>query len=854
MVTFYLNGNLVSGDEDRKLLTFLREDFGITSVKNGCDIGVCGACTVIVDGVKKTSCRQTLRQLEGKRVVTLEGLSQREQDVYAYAFGKAGAVQCGYCIPGMVLSAKALLDKKPDPTRKEVKQAIFGNLCRCTGYVKIEQAILLAGELFRTGGELPAEAGRGGVGDRLIRLDAHDKVLGRAVYCDDLAMDGMLYGAVLRTEYPRAKILSLDTAEAKRIPGVHCVLTADDIPGAVYDGYLKLDWPVLVPVGDTTRYVGDALAVVAADTAELAREAAKRITVGYEELPPITTPQAALAGGAPKLHPDGNILADVHIVRGDVDRALSESATVVRERFQTPFTEHAFMEPESAMAYYDDEGVLNVKVGTQNIHHDAHCLMHILGLPAEKIRVHAQTIGGAFGGKEDLTVQHHAALLCYHTHRPVKLTFTREESLRVHPKRHPMQFEMELGLDKEGRFKGLRGKVIADTGAYASLGAGVMRRAVTHLCGPYRMPNIDLSGCAVYTNNPPAGAFRGFGVAQSAFALETTVDIAAKRLELDRFAIRWKNALSPGDRMGLGQICTPDTAMKETMLAVKEVYEESLKAGKTVGIACAVKNAGVGMGLHDIGRASLKVENGRVILYTAAICIGQGLATTMAQIAAQTLGIPAAEIGVMPPDTSYTLDTGATTGSRQTVISGEAVRQAALHLKADLDKRPIEELEGREYNGEYMPKTDALDSSAPDPRYHVSYGYATHLAVLDESGRIEKIVAAHDVGRAINPLNVEGQIEGGVVMGMGYALTEKFIVEDGYIKSSFGKLGLLRATDVPEIKVMIVEKGFCEESYGAKGVGEIATIPTAPAIASAYHALHGAFQHSLPLRNTPYSR
>lgn len=854
MSTFFLNGAQVSGADDHRLLPFLRDVCGIKSVKNGCDMGICGACTVIIDGIKKTSCHQTLAQVAGKHVVTIEGMSQREREVYAYAFGKAGAVQCGFCIPGMVLSAKALLDKTPHPTSEQIRQGIRGNLCRCTGYVKITQAIQLAAQLLSDKTPVPLENGPGGVGERLIRLDSYDKALGRACYCDDLQRQGMLYGAVKRTDYPRARILSIDTQDAKALPGVQCVLTATDVPGSVYDGYISQDWPVMVPVGDITRYIGDALAIVAADTVEIARKAATLIKVEYDVQDPLTSPQQALAPDAPALHPDGNILTEVHVSRGDVAKAMADSALVIREEFQTPATEHAFMEPESALSYFDESGILTVHVGTQNIHHDAHCLSHILGIPQDQIHVCAETIGGAFGGKEDLTVQHHAALLTYYTKRPVKLTFTREESIRVHPKRHPMHFTMELGVDSTGHFTALRGAVTSDTGAYASLGAGVTRRAVSHLCGPYRIPNTELSGQAVYTNNPPSGAFRGFGAAQAAFAIETMVDIAAQKLGVDRFEIRRRNVLHPGDRMGTGQICTPDTAIAETLDAVKIFYDKAIDAKKTIGIACAIKNAGVGMGLADIGRASLRVENGRVVLYTAALCIGQGLVTAMVQIAAQTLGISAHEISTVQPNTAYTLDTGATTGSRQTVISGEAVRQAALHLKEALQHHTLSELEGKEFAGEYMPHTDPLNSVSDSPRFHVAYGYATNLVILGNDGRIERIIAAHDVGRAINPLNVEGQLEGGIVMGMGYALTENFLVENGYIKSTFAKLGLLRSTDIPPIETIIIGKSQESESYGAKGVGEIATIPIAPAIASAYNARANAFQHSLPLKGTPYSR
>ncbi|HHU33398.1 MAG TPA: selenium-dependent xanthine dehydrogenase [Clostridia bacterium] len=847
MVTFNLNGKQVTAPAELNLMDYLRDELQLTSLKNGCGEGVCGACMVLVDGKPTRACVQKIARLEGKTVLTIEGLPQKEQDIYAWAFAEAGAVQCGFCIPGMVISAKGLLDQNLNPTPSEVKKALRNNLCRCTGYVKIEKAVMLAAQALR--GEIsPGERGEAKVGGVLERVDARAKTLGQAEYVDDLFVENMLYAAVLRTKYPRAKIKGIDISKAKEHPQVEAVLLAEDIPGERIEGYLQKDWPTLVAVGEETRYVGDALALVAAKTKKAAREALDLIEVDYEELPPITNPYEALKEDAPKLHPKGNILAKTHVKRGNPEEAIANSKYVVTKTYKTPFVEHAFLEPESALAIPDEDGGVTIYVGTQSVYHDMHSIANILGLPEEKVRVIAKYIGGGFGGKEDLSVQHHAALLAMATKKPVKLTLSRKESLLVHPKRHAMDIEMTTGCDENGHITVMVAKIVADTGAYASLGGPVLERACTHAAGPYRVPNVELTGTGVYTNNPPAGAFRGFGVAQSAFACEGNLDILAEMVGISPWEIRYRNALRPGDIMPNGQIADESTAIDETLLAVKEEYESH----KNAGIACAIKNAGLGVGVPDIGRAKLIIKDGKIQLQTAASCIGQGLATTMTQIICETVGIDESKVEVAHPNTIIAPDSGSTTASRQTLFTGEAVRQAALQLAEQLKEKSLEELEGAEFNGEFEGVTDPLNSPKEHPVNHVAYSYATHVVILDEDGIVKKVVAAHDVGRAINPKNVEGQIEGGIAMGLGYALKEEFPLVNSVPKAKFGTLGLLRSTDMPEVETKIIGKNPSSLAYGAKGIGEIATIPTAPAVASAYYRFDGQRRFSLPLEDTAY--
>ena len=849
MFEIIVNGSRHKAVSNKKLIDFLRDDLSLTSVKNGCKEGACGTCMVLIDGKPCKACVRELKNLAGKRILTVEGLSVREKDVYSYSFSVSGAVQCGFCIPGMVISAKALLDRDQDPAPGDVRDAIKNNICRCTGYKKIEEAILLAAKMFREDIPVPEGHYTGKVGENIPRTDAVAKVIGTAQYVADIKIGGMIYGSALRSEYPRAIIRSIDTAEAKKLNGVVGVFTADDIPGKKKIGHLVKDWDVMIPAGGSTRYVGDALVLVAAETPELLEEAKKLIRVEYEILKPLKSPAEALADGAPMIHEGGNVMSRVELKRGNADEVIKNSKYVVTKNYSLPFTEHAFLEPETAVALMEDNGVVRIYSADQGVYQTMKECSEALGLPHEKVRVTAAIIGGGFGGKEDMSVQHHAALLAYLTGRPVKVSLTRAESIKVHPKRHAMEIEMTTACDGEGRLTAMKAVIVSDTGAYASLGGPVLQRACTHAAGPYNYQNIDIRGTAVYTNNPPAGAFRGFGVTQSCFATECNINLLAEKAGLSPWEFRFKNAIRPGDELPNGQIADDTTALEEALLAVKEEYDRNPKAG----ISCAMKNAGLGVGVPDFGRCRLRIRDGKVHIATSASCIGQGLGTVVTQMLCDVTGLSPELVVHDPADTFFTPDSGNTTASRQTVITGEAARKAAAQLKEELEANVLQKLEGREYYAEFESVTDKMGSDKPHPVSHISYGYAAHLVILDDDGKIKKIVAAHDVGRAINPKSVEGQIEGGVVMSMGYALTENFPLRECIPQAKFGTLGLFRADMVPEIESIVIGKAKDGFAAGAKGIGEIAAIPGAPAIQLAYYNRDGKFRTSLPLKDTPYS-
>ena len=850
MFEIIVNGSRHEAASNKKLIDFLREDLSLTSVKNGCKEGACGTCMVLIDGRACKACVREIKDLEGKSILTVEGLSKREKDVYSCAFSISGAVQCGFCIPGMVISAKALLDRKPDPTTGDVRDAIKNNICRCTGYKKIEDAILLAAKMFRE--DMPVFEGHytGKVGENIPRTDAVAKVIGTAQYAADIKIGGMIYGSALRTEFPRAVIRSIDTSEAKKLNGVVGVFTAEDVPGKKKIGHLVKDWDVMIPAGGCTRYVGDALALVAAETPEILEEAKKLIRVEYEILKPVKSPAEALAEGAPMIHEGGNVMSRVELKRGNADEVIKNSKYVVTKNYSLPFTEHAFLEPETAVALMEDNGVVRIYSADQGVYQTMKECAEALGLPPEKVRVTAAAIGGGFGGKEDMSVQHHAALLAYLAGRPVKVSLTRAESIKVHPKRHAMEIEMTTACDGEGRLTAMKAVIVSDTGAYASLGGPVLQRACTHAAGPYNYQNIDIRGTAVYTNNPPAGAFRGFGVTQSCFATECNINLLAEKAGLSPWEFRFKNAIRPGDELPNGQIADDTTALEEALLAVRDEYERNPKAG----ISCAMKNAGLGVGVPDFGRCRLRISAGKVHIATSASCIGQGLGTVVTQMVCDVTGLSPELVVHDPADTFLTPDSGNTTASRQTVITGEAARKAAAQLKEELEANPLQKLEGREYYAEFESVTDKMGSDKPHPVSHISYGYAAHLVILDEDGKIKKITAAHDVGRAINPKSVEGQIEGGVVMSMGYALTENYPLRECVPQAKFGTLGLFRADIVPEIESILIGKAKDGFAAGAKGIGEIAAIPGAPAIQLAYYNRDGIFRTSLPLKDTPYSK
>lgn len=663
MSVFYVNETQYDSTEEGSLLRFLRDRLHLTSVKNGCAEGACGTCTVLIDGNPYKACTQKISRLDGRHVITCEGLTRREREVYAYAFSSAGAVQCGFCIPGMVMCAKGLLDKTLSPSREEVRKAIRGNICRCTGYKKIEDAILLSGEIFQSCCPVPVDACAGLIGESMPRVDADAKAIGKAMYCDDIYLDGMLYGSAVRSRYPRARVLRIDVEQAKALPGVVAVLTAEDIPGAKKLGHLKKDYDVMIPVGGITHFLGDAVALIAADSPETLARAKALVSVEYEELPAVCSPQEALAEGAPVIH-EGmvhNVLSMEHLIRGDVETAFLNAAHTVTRTYSLPFTDHAFMEPECAVAIREGDGI-RIFSSDQGIYQTRRECAEMLGLPQDQVRVSAMMVGGGFGGKEDMSVQHHAALLAWRTGLPVKVTFSRAESLLVHPKRHAMEIEMTMSCDRDGFLTGMRAVILSDSGAYASLGGPVLQRACTHAAGPYNYHNIDIIGKAVYTNNPPGGAFRGFGVAQSCFAAECNINLLAEACGISPFEFRYQNAIRPGQVLPNGQIADESTAMLECLDALRPYFEKHPRCG----IACAMKNSGLGTGIPDFGRCVLRVKDGAVYAYSSAACIGQGIGTVIVQMICHSAHLRPEQVHYCVPDTAFSPDSGNTTASRQT--------------------------------------------------------------------------------------------------------------------------------------------------------------------------------------------
>ncbi len=853
MALLTVNGQTYSVDQNQKLLPFLRDTLLLTSVKNGCSEGACGTCMVLIDGKATKACVQQTDKLDGKSIVTVEGLSVREKNVYAYAFAVSGAVQCGFCTPGMVISAKGLLDQNISPSRTEIKEAIKNNICRCTGYKKIEDAVLLSAKLFRENTEVPQTELPGSVGDSIRRIEAVDKTLGKAMYADDIHLPGMLLGSAVRSAYPRAKLLSLDTSAAKAVPGVAAVFTADDVPGAKKIGHLVQDYDVMIPVGGITHFLGDAIALVVAENAAALEAGKAAVKAEYEPLCPILSSEDARKDGFELVHLDrkDNLLSFQFVKRGDVDLAIQNSAHVVTNHYSVPFTDHAFLEPECAVAETEGDGV-HVFSGDQGVYQTRKECAALLGLSPEQVRVTAMMIGGGFGGKEDMSVQHHAALACYLLKRPVKVRFSRADSLLVHPKRHAMEMDFTTACDETGKLTAMRARIFADSGAYASLGGPVLQRACTHAAGPYNYQNVDIEGYAYYTNNPPGGAFRGFGVPQSCFATECNINQLAEMVGLTPFEFRYQNAIRPGQVLPNGQFADETTALVETLDAVRSIMERSPKAG----IACAMKNSGLGVGVPDIGRCRIEVLGGKLHLHSSAACIGQGMGTIQTQFVKEITGLPLEQIVYHVPDTSNAPNAGNTTASRQTLFTGEAAVRAAKLVKEAMDAAgSLDALEGRSFLGEYEGVTDPMGSDKPNPVSHIAYGYATHVVELDDDDRVSCVTAAHDVGRAVNPVSLEGQIEGGVVMSLGYALSEDFPLENGKPTRRFGTLGLFKANMTPELHPIIVGKASKDNlACGAKGVGEICSIPTAPAVQLAYYNRDGVFRTKLPLDNTPYSK
>jgi selenium-dependent xanthine dehydrogenase len=846
MIHFKLNGKerIYKGDVERSLLDYLRKDEGITSVKDGCSgEGVCGACTLEIDGKARQSCVTKMKRLEGVEIVTLEGTDTYLKDTIAKAYVNKGAVQCGFCTPGLISRTKILLDKNQNPSLEEVQKAIKPHICRCTGYKKIEDAVLYAAEAIREQKELEITKTSGKIGESHPKYQAYHTAIGARDFVDDISFDAMLYAALTFSEYPKAKVLKIDTSKAEKLSGVVRVFTAKDLPAAKKIGLIKQDWSVMIDEGETTHYIGDVIAGVVAETEEIARKASMLIEVSYKVLQPVTDVFQAIEGD--RVHPDiPNNFNTSQFTIGEVDKAFEKAKYVVKGNFETQRIEHGFLEKEAAIAKPDGNGGLELFSQSQGIYEDRRQVAMILGLPEDKVHVTLIPNGGGFGGKEDLSVQGHVSLYAFLLGKPVKLSLTRQESIRLHPKRHPVFMDMELAADADGKLVGLRLKAVGDTGAYASVGDKVLERVAGHAAGGYFIPNIDIEAKTVYTNNIPCGAMRGFGANQVTFALEVLVDEICEKANFDRWQFRYDNALVDGLRTSTGQIVN-GVGIRACLEAVKDEFNNA----KYAGIAGGIKNSGVGNGMIDESKVKINIiSKDKIVLSHGWTEMGQGVHNMALQSLCEETGVNPDIIEVIV-DTEDQIKTGMTTSSRATALVGLAVINAAKALKKDLKNQSLQDLSGKTYTGEYVCDWTDKPGTKEEPIIHYSYGYAAQVCVLDEEGNVSKMIAAHDAGKIMNPMLFEGQIQGAVHMGLGYALTEDLPMKDGYLLSDkYKDLGILRAHETPEIIVKGIEVPDAVGPYGAKGIGEIGLVPTAGAVANALYQFDKKRRYKLPLK------
>ena len=847
MTSFELNGEkvTVTGDHPH-LLAALRDELGIISPKDGCSpSGQCGCCTVIMNDKARISCQLSVERAEDAKIQTLEGIDPEELDRMGAAFAACGALQCGFCTPGIMIRTKVLIDKKGDKLEREYAARHLGaHLCRCTGYIKILDAMeALAKD------NIPAATPLEGIGSSGWKYEAEDLATGRRPFIDDMQPDGLLHGAFKLSEHARAEIISIDTSAAESLKGVVRVVTASDVPGDLRVGLIHKDWPVFIPIGGRTSYLGDVLALVVATDRATARKAAELVDITYKELPVITDPIKAIDSDENAVWGlEGNILSTSSYTRGDPAASFSDCAHVVSETFQTQRVDHAFVEPESTLATFDNAGKLYVYSGGQGIWDDRNDIARVLGIDPSEVTVELVSNGGAFGGKEDMSNQAQTALAAWLLQKPVKTTLSREESLLIHSKRHPIKLHYKAGCNKDGELQALSVHMVGDSGPYASVGMKVLERAAGHASGPYVVPNIEVEAIAARTNNSVCGAFRGFGANQAQFAMEGVMDRLADLVGISGWEIRNRNVITSGSVWGPGQIMDEGSLGARACLnAVKDAYDTAASNGKAVGIGLGLKNSGLGNGFKEVAKAVIRFcEDGRVQVRHCWTEMGQGVHTVAAQVAIEELGVSASSIDVIV-DTTRELGAGQTTGSRGTLMGAGAVRDACQ--KAIEGGREI----GIDYEGEYrVDWTNALSENVENPIIHSTFGYAAQVVILDpESGDIEKVIAAHDVGKAVNPMLCEGQIEGAVHMGLGYALSEGFPCDEtGRPKNTTLKsLGVIRPKDMPPVDVILVESPEPNSPYGIKGVGEIGLVPTAGAVAAAFFSYDGQWRTELPIQN-----
>jgi len=869
MISLNLNGSIhtYDGPGDESLLNYLRLQQKITSAKDGCSgEGSCGACTVEINEKPRLACRTKMESLDGARIVTTEGLPGDIRRLLGKMFAEKGAVQCGFCSPGFIMRAKQLFEQNDMPSRADITKAVNPNICRCTGYVKIVDAIEnaleqhhqkknIAQSICAATSQEPDHQkisnASAAIGKAYPKYQAYETAVGNRPFVDDLHFDEMLFGVLKFSEHPRAVVKKIHTAEAENLPGVIRVFTATDIPGDPVTGLIFKDWPLMIAEGQHTNYIGDVIAGVVAETEAIAREAVELIKVDYEVLEAVTDIHKAAQPVSARVHQGrSNILETCSISFGDVKESFDEAAYISQGVYETQRIEHAFLETECAIALPEDDGLRLFSQG-QGAYVDRKMLAQILALDEEKIKVTQVQNGGGFGGKEDNSVQGHTGLFSWLLKKPVKVKLNRSESIRMHPKRHPVWMDMRLACDKNGKLTAISLKALGDTGAYASVGTKVMERVVGHATGGYTIPAVDIEAHTVYTNNIPAGAMRGFGVPQVVFAIESCIDDICRQGGFDRWQIRYDNALEDGATTATGQKLQ-GVGLKKTLLAVKDEFQKA----KYAGIACGIKNTGVGNGMIDDSEVKIEfVSKNKVIIHHGWTEMGQGVHTMAIQCLHQETGIDPAIIDVVV-DTEAGIPTGMTTSSRATALVGNAIIDAAKRINAEINGKDMpsspEKLTGRSFKGKYVCDWTCKPGAAvEDPKIHFAYGYATQVVILDNTGRISKVIAAHDAGKIMNQMLFEGQIEGAIHMGLGYALNEDLPMKNGrLVNTKFGKLGILRAKEMPKVKVIGIEEKDPYGPYGAKGIGEIGMVPTAAAVANAFYAFNGKKQRKLPLYPT----
>src|SRR5262252_1228529 len=892
-ITFNLNGKRVTApyEPGMHFLEVLREECGVVSAKDGCaPEGTCGCCVVLIDGTPAMSCLRKPEQMNGRDVVTVEGLPETMRRTISEAFVLEGGAQCGFCIPGIVVRAASLIERGQTDDRQAVAKALDGHLCRCTGYGRILDSIQTAGEACRNGGTLPRSEPRrhsyfgeefgyqrnpafattggvhlkvdttnagvvsafrrtnSGIGQSIPRQKGLEQALGEVPFVDDMRVADMLHGAMVLADHPRARVLKIHTRDALAMPGVVRVFTAADVPGNRGTGLNAPDQPVFVAEGELTCCVADFVAMVVADTAFHARQAAAKVHVDYEILEPITDVFRALDPDAPLVHseetfaprPSNVLKPTTAFSRGDVDAALARAAHVVEGTFDTQPIDIAFLEPESCLAVPLPDGSVKVHTQSQGSVYDHAQIARILNLDPSRVEIALAASGGAFGAKEELSIQGQTAVAALLLQRPVKTTLTRPQSTQHHVKRHAMNVRLTVGADKDGRLTALRSRIVADAGGYHTTSAKCALRAACHSTGVYRIPHVDVEAKAVYTNNPNAGAMRGFGSNQAQFAMEGIMDVLAERVGVDGWDIRDRNILNPGDAFGTGQIMRESVrGIRETLESVKNVY----KAATFKGIGCGINSTGLGNGTIEGGYIRLRVVSGpRIEILNGYTEMGQGVC--------EETGLPA-EMVTIRWDKELGEKCGETWASRATTLSCAAAQRAAQQLVEEMKTSSLAQLVGREYYGECVynfTTRPGTPESVLNPTTHLTFSYAAQVVILNEQGTLERVLVANDVGRAINPRLCAEQMEGGVHMGLGYALSENFTSTNGVPDSlTLGDMGIVRAKHMPPVDVILVEVPDEVGGYGAKGVGEIGCVATAGAVAGALHSYDGVRRFRLPM-------